>query len=80
MDICECIVSSRHGGTLNSRRAASPLVRLVEREDRFPPGGATAYQLPPRSINRQVAGRVAKNYTNLAVSPTFRYVSIESPL
>ncbi|GFX27451.1 transposable element Tcb1 transposase [Trichonephila clavipes] len=32
MDVCKCIVPSRHGGTLNSRRAASPLVRLVERE------------------------------------------------
>ncbi|GFV79740.1 hypothetical protein TNCV_1725651 [Trichonephila clavipes] len=26
---------SRHGGTLNSRQAASPLVRLVERERRW---------------------------------------------
>ncbi|GFS72752.1 hypothetical protein TNCV_1421341 [Trichonephila clavipes] len=25
----------RHGGTLNSRRAASPLVRLVEGEERW---------------------------------------------
>ncbi|GFW14560.1 hypothetical protein TNCV_2358841 [Trichonephila clavipes] len=31
-DVCKCKVSSRHGGTLNSRRAASPLVRLVEGE------------------------------------------------
>ncbi|GFU49518.1 uncharacterized protein TNCV_1590631 [Trichonephila clavipes] len=30
MDIFKCIVPSRHGGTLNSRRDASPLVRLVE--------------------------------------------------
>ncbi|GFT06426.1 uncharacterized protein TNCV_3355661 [Trichonephila clavipes] len=29
LDICKCIVPSRHGGTLNSRRAAS-LVMLVE--------------------------------------------------
>ncbi|GFX29555.1 hypothetical protein TNCV_4776271 [Trichonephila clavipes] len=29
MDICECIVPSQHGGTLNSRRDANPLVRLV---------------------------------------------------
>ncbi|GFS57581.1 uncharacterized protein TNCV_1402321 [Trichonephila clavipes] len=34
MGICECIVPSRHGGTLNRRRAASPLVSLVEREER----------------------------------------------
>ncbi|GFY26634.1 uncharacterized protein TNCV_2879621 [Trichonephila clavipes] len=35
MDVCNCIVPERHGGTLNSRRAASPLVRLVEREERW---------------------------------------------
>ncbi|GFT91254.1 uncharacterized protein TNCV_4044791 [Trichonephila clavipes] len=29
------IVPPRHGGTLNSRRAASPLVRLVEEEERW---------------------------------------------
>ncbi|GFX29411.1 uncharacterized protein TNCV_3997871 [Trichonephila clavipes] len=33
-DVCKCIVPSQHGGTLNSRRAASPLVRLVEGEER----------------------------------------------
>ncbi|GFX49118.1 hypothetical protein TNCV_3077361 [Trichonephila clavipes] len=31
----KCIVPSRHEGTLNYRRAASPLVRLVERLDRW---------------------------------------------
>ncbi|GFW86523.1 uncharacterized protein TNCV_4333071 [Trichonephila clavipes] len=35
MDVCSRIVPSRHGGTLNSRRAASPLVRLVEGEERW---------------------------------------------
>ncbi|GFV40326.1 hypothetical protein TNCV_4900451 [Trichonephila clavipes] len=35
MDVCKCIVPARHGGTLNSHRATSPLVRLVEREDRW---------------------------------------------
>ncbi|GFT19932.1 cullin-4A [Trichonephila clavipes] len=30
MDICKCIVPFRHGGTLNSRRAVSPLRWLVE--------------------------------------------------
>ncbi|GFX71286.1 uncharacterized protein TNCV_3410561 [Trichonephila clavipes] len=33
MDVCKCIVHLRHGDTLYSRRAASPLVRLVEGED-----------------------------------------------
>ncbi|GFX86815.1 cullin-4A [Trichonephila clavipes] len=37
MDVCKCIVPSRHGGTLNSRRAASHLVRLVGREERWEP-------------------------------------------
>ncbi|GFU86479.1 hypothetical protein TNCV_1418311 [Trichonephila clavipes] len=32
LDVCKCIVPLRHGGTLNSRRAASPLVWLVEEE------------------------------------------------
>ncbi|GFS50367.1 uncharacterized protein TNCV_1638591 [Trichonephila clavipes] len=35
MDVCKCIVPSRHWVTLNSRRAASPLVRLVEGEERW---------------------------------------------
>ncbi|GFX50460.1 hypothetical protein TNCV_770321 [Trichonephila clavipes] len=35
MDVCKCIVPSRHWGTLNSHRAASPLVRLVEGEERW---------------------------------------------
>ncbi|GFY25561.1 hypothetical protein TNCV_2486811 [Trichonephila clavipes] len=29
MDVCGCIVHSLHGGTLNSRRAANPLLTLV---------------------------------------------------
>ncbi|GFV19416.1 uncharacterized protein TNCV_3663491 [Trichonephila clavipes] len=35
MDVCKCIVPARHGGTLNSRRAAIPFVRLVEGEERW---------------------------------------------
>ncbi|GFW96894.1 uncharacterized protein TNCV_2160291 [Trichonephila clavipes] len=35
MDVCKCIVPSRHGATLNSRRAANLLVRLVEEEERW---------------------------------------------
>ncbi|GFU79514.1 uncharacterized protein TNCV_2915741 [Trichonephila clavipes] len=35
MDVCKCIVPARHGGTLNSRRAASPFVRLAEGEERW---------------------------------------------
>ncbi|GFW29880.1 hypothetical protein TNCV_3937471 [Trichonephila clavipes] len=35
MDVCKCIVPSRHEVTLNSRRATSPLVRLLEGEERW---------------------------------------------
>ncbi|GFW70859.1 hypothetical protein TNCV_3366091 [Trichonephila clavipes] len=34
MDVCKCIMPSRHGGTINSCRAASPLLRLMEGEKR----------------------------------------------
>ncbi|GFX43261.1 hypothetical protein TNCV_2389691 [Trichonephila clavipes] len=45
MGVCKCIVPSWHGDTINSRRAASPLMRLMEGEEkwevpdhlRFPP-------------------------------------------
>ncbi|GFX94760.1 hypothetical protein TNCV_1636221 [Trichonephila clavipes] len=33
MDVYKCIVPLEHESTLNSRRGASPLVRLVEEED-----------------------------------------------
>ncbi|GFV59221.1 hypothetical protein TNCV_2339621 [Trichonephila clavipes] len=36
MDVYKCIVPLRHGGTVNRRRAASPLVWLVEREKSNP--------------------------------------------
>ncbi|GFY34102.1 uncharacterized protein TNCV_4983051 [Trichonephila clavipes] len=39
MDVFKCTVPSRHGGTLNSRRAASSLVRLVEGEERWEASG-----------------------------------------
>ncbi|GFX90019.1 uncharacterized protein TNCV_887171 [Trichonephila clavipes] len=35
MDVCKCIVPLRHEGTLNSRRAASPLVWLGKRVERW---------------------------------------------
>ncbi|GFY05200.1 uncharacterized protein TNCV_2206461 [Trichonephila clavipes] len=35
MDVCKCIVPSWHGGgTLNSSRAAAPLMRWVEGKER----------------------------------------------
>ncbi|GFW14448.1 uncharacterized protein TNCV_298681 [Trichonephila clavipes] len=49
MDNCKCKLPSWHGGTLNSRRVASPLVRLVEREERRetpdPPPGCSRSKL-----------------------------------
>ncbi|GFY26376.1 hypothetical protein TNCV_25731 [Trichonephila clavipes] len=45
-----------------------------------PPSDATAYQLLYHLINRQAASMVAKNNANLALSPSFRNNSIESPL
>ncbi|GFV38214.1 hypothetical protein TNCV_4792001 [Trichonephila clavipes] len=60
-----------------------PLPRIDSSMDfpssQLPPGGATAHKFLHRSINRQVANRVAENDANLALSPTFRYVFIESP-
>ncbi|GFU26392.1 uncharacterized protein TNCV_2507101 [Trichonephila clavipes] len=35
MDVYKCIVPLQHGGTPNSRRAASPLVYLVEEVERW---------------------------------------------
>ncbi|GFW45466.1 uncharacterized protein TNCV_3244061 [Trichonephila clavipes] len=35
MDVCKYIVPLRHGGTLNSRQAASPLVWLMEGVERW---------------------------------------------
>ncbi|GFX20220.1 hypothetical protein TNCV_1437801 [Trichonephila clavipes] len=35
MDVCKCIVPSWHRDVLNSCRAESPLVRLVEGEERW---------------------------------------------
>ncbi|GFX41213.1 uncharacterized protein TNCV_2219111 [Trichonephila clavipes] len=35
MYVCKCIVPARHGGNQNSRRSASPLVRLMEGEERW---------------------------------------------
>ncbi|GFW64142.1 uncharacterized protein TNCV_708471 [Trichonephila clavipes] len=35
MDVCKCIVPSQHCGTLNTRRATSPLVKLVAKKERW---------------------------------------------
>ncbi|GFU13509.1 HTH_Tnp_Tc3_2 domain-containing protein [Trichonephila clavipes] len=43
MDVRKCIVPMWHGGTLNSRRAASPLVRLVEEVERWEAPDSTLF-------------------------------------
>ncbi|GFV50017.1 hypothetical protein TNCV_2372601 [Trichonephila clavipes] len=47
--VCKCIVPLRHGGTLNSRRAASPFVLLVAGDERWdapdPPPGCSPSKL-----------------------------------
>ncbi|GFV97307.1 uncharacterized protein TNCV_2038171 [Trichonephila clavipes] len=48
MGVCKCIVPSQHGGTLNSRRAGSPLVRLVEGEERWEAPDPPAGYSPPK--------------------------------
>ncbi|GFX32647.1 uncharacterized protein TNCV_887871 [Trichonephila clavipes] len=45
-DVCKCIVPSQHGGTLNNRRATSPLVRLVEGDRRWVAPGHPQGALP----------------------------------
>ncbi|GFT08417.1 hypothetical protein TNCV_2751421 [Trichonephila clavipes] len=35
MNVCKCIVPLRYGGILNSHRVVSPLVRLMERDERL---------------------------------------------
>ncbi|GFT68354.1 hypothetical protein TNCV_659561 [Trichonephila clavipes] len=45
MDVRKCIVTSRLGGTVNSRRAASPLVRSVEGKERWEAPDPQAHEL-----------------------------------
>ncbi|GFU56993.1 uncharacterized protein TNCV_1778671 [Trichonephila clavipes] len=46
MDVCKCIVPLRHGGTLDSRQASRPLVRLVEEEESWEASGHAKGFLP----------------------------------
>ncbi|GFX68062.1 cullin-4A [Trichonephila clavipes] len=75
MDVCKCIMSSRYGGTLNSRRAASPLVRLVEGEERWETPGHPRDVLPQnwggieqyRSVTCMVLKSTANDRRHLAL-------------
>ncbi|GFU72543.1 hypothetical protein TNCV_22251 [Trichonephila clavipes] len=58
-DVCKSIVPLRHGDTLNSHRAAGPLVRLVEGEERW----EVADHL--RMFSLKIPGNKAKLYCHL---------------
>ncbi|GFU92876.1 transposable element Tcb1 transposase [Trichonephila clavipes] len=68
MDVCKCIGPLRHGGTLNSHRAASLHVRLVEREERWEAPGHPQGFLPlnwgATKLNRTVTCMVLKAKAN----------------
>ncbi|GFU57745.1 uncharacterized protein TNCV_3638951 [Trichonephila clavipes] len=68
MDVCTCLVPSRHGGTLSSRRAASLLVRLVEGDERWEasnhPQGVLFQKWGETKLNRSVACMVLKATAN----------------
>ncbi|PRD27174.1 UNVERIFIED_CONTAM: hypothetical protein NCL1_36120 [Trichonephila clavipes] len=51
MNVCKCLVPSRHGGTLNSRQAASPLVKLVEGEERWEAPDHPSVNTPRRQVH-----------------------------
>ncbi|PRD23882.1 UNVERIFIED_CONTAM: hypothetical protein NCL1_45210 [Trichonephila clavipes] len=68
MDVCKCLVPSRHGGTLNSCRATSPLVRLVAEKKRWEAPDHPQSVLPQNwgetEINRSVTCMVLKATAN----------------
>ncbi|GFV38610.1 hypothetical protein TNCV_132491 [Trichonephila clavipes] len=68
MDIYKRIVYSRHGGTLNSRRAVSSLVKLVEGEERRetpdPPQGVLIQNWGGNEASCTVTYMVAKATAN----------------
>ncbi|GFW29081.1 uncharacterized protein TNCV_2356391 [Trichonephila clavipes] len=68
MDVCKCIVPLRHWGTLNSRRAASHLMRLVEEEERWEapdhPQGFLPQNWGETELNRSIPCMVLKATAN----------------
>ncbi|GFU06303.1 hypothetical protein TNCV_4765961 [Trichonephila clavipes] len=67
MDVCKCIVPLRHGGTLNSRRAISPLVWMVEEEEKS--------WLPPQlaSSNSNDMQQISASFLYLEFLSPFQY-------
>ncbi|GFW44008.1 uncharacterized protein TNCV_997731 [Trichonephila clavipes] len=69
MDVCKCIVPSRHRGTLNIHRTASPLMRLVTGDERWeapdpPPGFVLPQNWGGTELNRSVTCMVPKATAN----------------
>ncbi|GFX80981.1 transposable element Tcb2 transposase [Trichonephila clavipes] len=68
VDVCKCIVPLQHGCTLNSRRAASPFVKLVEGEERWVASDHTQGVLPQNwdeiELNCSVTCMVLKAMAN----------------
>ncbi|GFT70908.1 cullin-4A [Trichonephila clavipes] len=68
MDVCKRIAPAWHESTLNSRRAASPLVRLVEGEERWEapdhPQGVLPQNWSETELNHSVTCMVFKATTN----------------
>ncbi|GFS53312.1 uncharacterized protein TNCV_3845131 [Trichonephila clavipes] len=54
MDVCKCIVPSRHGATLISRRAANPLVRLVAWDGKWRPLTLPQGVIPPNQAENEL--------------------------
>ncbi|GFW97796.1 uncharacterized protein TNCV_1425591 [Trichonephila clavipes] len=68
MGISKCIVPPLHGSTLNSHRAASPLVRFAEGEERWEaldhPQGVLYQNWGETELNRSVTCMVLKTTAN----------------
>ncbi|GFT14394.1 cullin-4A [Trichonephila clavipes] len=66
MDVCKCIVPSRPGGTLNSRRAASPFVRWQGKRWESPdhPQGVLPQNWGETELNCSVTCMVLKATAN----------------
>ncbi|GFV20930.1 hypothetical protein TNCV_4531991 [Trichonephila clavipes] len=62
MDAYKCIEPSRHGDTLKSRRAASPLVRLV--------GGNKRWEAPDPSP-REFSLKIGVEPSEIVMSPVW---------
>ncbi|PRD34924.1 UNVERIFIED_CONTAM: hypothetical protein NCL1_13128 [Trichonephila clavipes] len=75
MDVCKCIEPAWHGDTLSSCQAASPLVKLVEREERQEASDHPQSVLPlnwggiepNRTVTCMVLKATANNRRHLAV-------------